>query len=126
MKKTKYVAEWFKHGDADLKAAEILLREGGPAHVICFHAQQIGEKYLKGYVAAQSKSIRKIHQLDELLNECEQLDHSFESLRHSVFYLAEFYIETRYPGDIPEVGIKTASKAVDAAKELRDFVLKKF
>lgn len=126
MKKTKYVKDWFKHGDADLLAAEILYREGGPAHVICFHAQQIAEKYLKGYLAARGKSIRKVHQLDELLSECEKIDETLVSLQEQVLYLTDFYIETRYPGDIPDMGMKTAKRALDDARLIREFILERF
>ncbi|TSC68357.1 MAG: HEPN domain-containing protein [Parcubacteria group bacterium Gr01-1014_66] len=85
----KYTADWFARGDDDLKTIEILLaREGIPA-VICFHAQQTGEKYLKGFLAFHEKHVRKIHDLAVLLDACRVVDPTFEALREDARFLIQ-------------------------------------
>ena len=49
--KMKWVKEWFRKGDNDLKNAEIVIQsDDPPTDTICFHAQQCAEKYLKGFL----------------------------------------------------------------------------
>jgi HEPN domain-containing protein len=59
---------WFKRGDIDLKSAKILLREGA-LEVAAFHIQQSLEKYLKGFLLSKGWRLRKVHELDVLLND---------------------------------------------------------
>jgi len=40
------VAKWLEFAEIDLRAAKALLKEGGLATVVCFHAQQSVEKDL--------------------------------------------------------------------------------
>lgn len=122
---TNYVADWLKRAEEDVQAAEILLQEKGLPNTVCFHSHQAVEKYLKAFLAFQEKHIRKIHDLEVLLNLCVEIDASFNDLRKDTFYLSKFYIETRYPGDYPTFSIKEARGAVEAAVKIKDFVLAK-
>lgn len=122
---TSYTSDWLARGNDDIKTIEILLaREGVPA-VICFHAQQAGEKYLKGFLAFHEKYIRKIHDLSVLLDACIAIDPTFESLREAARFLNQFYLESRYPDDYIEFQRIDAEKASDTAIHIKEFVLKK-
>ena len=121
---SKYVSDWFARGDDDLKTAEILFEEGIP-NIICFHAQQAGEKYLKGFLAHHEKHVRKIHDLGTLLDACIIVDASFESLRDAVLFLGRFYIESRYPDDYVAFGREDAKRSFDAAMRIKEFVLER-
>ena len=125
MDATKYVHDWFERGDEDLKAAEILITENGSPNPVCFHSQQAGEKYLKGFLAHQEKHVRKVHDLQLLLEFCIRLDFSFEALKVNAVFLNKFYVETRYPGDYPEFTPSEARQAFEAAKSIKEFVLEK-
>jgi len=122
---SKYTADWLARGNDDLKTIEILLARAGVPAVICFHAQQAGEKYLKGFLAYHEKHIRKIHDLTVLLDACIVVDPAFESLREAVGFLNKFYVESRYPDDYIEFSHADAKKASDAAIHVKEFVLKK-
>ena len=122
MTRTPYVEEWFRYADDDLAAARIMIAEGSLPNPICFHAQQAGEKALKGYLAANDCHVRKIHALDELLKECAGIDRTFESLRDDAVYLSKFTTEARYPGDFPAFTMEQAQRAYDSATRVRDFV----
>lgn len=117
--------EWKQYADEDEQMAELALREDGPPNQICFHSQQIAEKYLKGFLVFSKKRFEKRHQLDFLLNLCEKVDSSFKELTEDVKYLTEFYVETRYPGDVPEFTLEECEKALEAAKRIKEFVLEK-
>jgi len=90
-------AEWFVLGDQDLHAAQILLTEDGPLPVVAFHLQQTIEKYLKGYLLVQGWQLRRLHDLEILLQEAIRLDPDFGSFLEDCQRITEFYIESRYP-----------------------------
>lgn len=62
-------ADWFAQGDLDVQAAEILLAQGGPLPIIAFHLQQAAEKYLKGFLLSTGWPLRRIHDLEALIQE---------------------------------------------------------
>jgi len=117
--------EWQKYAEEDRQIAEIALREKGPPNQICFHAQQMAEKYLKGFLVFSGKRFEKRHQLDFLLSLCREVNPSFKNLIEDVHYLTDYYVETRYPGDIPEFSVDECKKALEAAIRIRDFVVEK-
>lgn len=69
--------------------------------------------------------IEKRHQLRYLLDLCEELDPSFRELADDTIYLTQFYIETRYPGDIPEFSLPECKKGYESALRIKEFVLRK-
>jgi len=90
-------AEWFTLGDQDVLSAEILLTEDGPLPVVAFHLQQAIEKYLKGYLLAQGWQLRRVHDLEVLIQEAIALDKDFAVFIADCQRITEFYIESRYP-----------------------------
>lgn len=77
---SRYPQDWFRVGDKELMRAQNLLnledleRAG-------FNIQQAVEKYLKGYLLSQEWQLRRIHDLEVLLNEALVYDSSFEEFR---------------------------------------------
>ncbi len=68
-----HARSWFEKGNADLRACQLLLENEGPYDVVCFHAQQAAEKYLKGFLALHQQSSQKTHNLELLVEECVKL-----------------------------------------------------
>lgn len=122
---TKYVQDWFKRAEDDIKAAELMLHEGGLPNPICFHAQQSAEKYLKGFLAFHEKHVRKIHDLEILIANCREIDNSFSEIEKDAVYLTQFYTEARYPGDFSEFTMDEAEGAYTTALKVKEFVLSK-
>lgn len=123
---TKYVSDWLVRADEDIRISEILREEGeGLPSGICFHAQQAGEKYFKAFLAFQEINVRKTHGLVAPLTLCEETDKSFNKLKLETDYLNRFYIEARYPADIPEFSLKEAEQALASALRIKEFVLRK-
>ena len=95
---TGYAKSWFVRADDDLTLIEVILKEGAVLpNLICFHAQQAGEKYLKGFLAYRDLHVRKVHDMEILVTDCVAVDQSFEELRDKARFLDQFYTESRYP-----------------------------
>jgi len=90
-------AEWFVLGDQDVESAQILLTEDGPLPVVAFHLQQAIEKYLKGYLLVQGWQLRRVHDLEVLIQEAVAVDGDFAAFLGDCQRITEFYIESRYP-----------------------------
>ena len=118
-------SEWQQYADDDEKLIQVALEGQGPANPICFHAQQIAEKYLKGFLAYHRQPPIKSHNLQQLLNACKSLDPMFATLDEPVVQLSVYYIETRYPGDLPEFTLEEAKNAYATALQVKEFVLNK-
>ena len=65
---SRYPADWFRVGDKELKPAQYLL-EGEDTEGAGFNVQQAVEKYLKGYLLSRGWKLRRIHDLETLINE---------------------------------------------------------
>lgn len=93
---SRYSQDWFRIGARELRRAQNLLSlsdlDGAG-----FNIQQAIEKYLKGYLLAQGWELRRIHDLETLLNEAILYDPSFEEFRPECQKITQFYMEERYP-----------------------------
>ncbi|MBI3335454.1 MAG: HEPN domain-containing protein [Candidatus Portnoybacteria bacterium] len=125
MKTTKYVISWFTRANEDLDTVRLLLEKGGSSNLACFHAQQAAEKYLKGFLAHHEKHIRKVHDLNALLEGCKKVDISLGKLQDPVGFLNQFYTESRYPDDYVEFTREDAQKAYETVLRVKEFVLSK-
>lgn len=111
--------DWLLKAENDLKAAKGILGyyEEPPTDTICYHCHQTAEKMLKGFLARNGTKFSKMHDLIALLNLCLLNDQSLEILRGGLEALNKYYIETRYPPDMPIVYSKQeAEEAIDKAE----------
>lgn len=115
-------AAWFKKADEDLAMIEIGLAGGAPWPQLCLHAQQLGEKYLKGFLVRHQVLPPRIHDLQKLLDLCAIHDRSLGSLREDCIQLTEFGGRSRYPGWSDEPGEGDGRAAVEAARRIRDAI----
>src|SRR3989344_1712757 len=122
---TNYTKLWFELGDDDINSAKILLKDGGSPNSVCFHGQQVAEKYLKGFLTARKQEMRKIHDLKGLIELCKKLDEEFNQLENDAVYLNRFYVETRYADDFFSFKKSEAEQAIAAAERIKKFVLSK-
>jgi HEPN domain-containing protein len=114
--------EWFKKARDDQKSAKVILDEGGYYGTTCFLAQQMAEKYLKGFLVFSGWKLEKVHDLVKLLNECKKINRDFDALQDDCILLNDYYIETRYPLDAPvDYTKKEAREALAAAEKIGKF-----
>ena len=95
-KESRYPKDWVTKAEADLRAAERLL-EGEDLDIAAFHVQQAIEKLLKGFLLRQGWQLRRIHELEALLNEAVTYDATLERYRELCTVATEYYIAERYP-----------------------------
>src|SRR5260370_30811682 len=96
----KVTAEWVKKAEADHRSMTVLRGQDPPVHdVVCFHAQQCAEKYLKGLMEELGLTILKTHDLDLLLPLLLPRHPSLKSLKRGTTFLSNFAVGTRYLGE---------------------------
>ncbi|MBM3322634.1 HEPN domain-containing protein [candidate division WOR-3 bacterium] len=93
---SSYPADWFRIADRDLRRCRLLL-DGDDYPGAGFHLQQAVEKYIKGYLLTHGWKLRRIHDLETLLNEAVKLDASLEEFREPCRRVTQYYLEDRYP-----------------------------
>jgi hypothetical protein len=69
--------------------------------IICFHAAQAVEKYLKAYIITQGQNIEKTHMLDYLHNKANQIDNSFEKIKYDCLNINKFIPNIKYGQEKP-------------------------
>ena len=117
--------EWFSKADEDEKSIlAILHHREGSSSTVCFLAQQMTEKYLKGLLIFNHVAPLKVHDLLQLETILLGVDGRISAIHHELIVLNRYYIETRYPGDYPEFSWKEAREAYQSAKRVKEFVLK--
>lgn len=121
-KKQKLAKEWFASAISDYKYAEVGLKENKPFPQITFLCQQAAEKYLKGFLILNHINPSRIHDLPKLLDGCVKIRPELEKLRDSCELLTGFYIESRYPPDIPDYTLKEIMNAFENAKLIKETI----
>ncbi len=93
--------KWLDKALSDLQSARILLTWGGDPMAVAFHCQQAIEKALKGYLLFRLGRHFDGHNLTFLCRQAASCDERFLSYLAESTALNNYYIETRYPTDIP-------------------------
>lgn len=93
--------EWIQRGEADYVAVQQLLRTADPLlhNIICFHAQQCIEKYLKAWLQQANIPIPRTHNLEEL----DLIVHTlpdWSDWQPEFRIITKYAVEPRYPGDL--------------------------
>jgi HEPN domain-containing protein len=127
MRKTKVdlVRGWLEKARRDLVTAEKELNSAEPfADIVCFHAQQAAEKYLKAYLIWQDIRFPRTHALEDLALLAAQLDPDWLTLQDRVAALTPYAVETRYP-EFEEPLLEDAHQAVEIAHQIQSLALRK-
>ncbi|MEA5452106.1 HEPN domain-containing protein [Leptolyngbya sp. CCNP1308] len=111
---------WFAKAETDLQAAELLLNTANPLRdIVCYHAQQCAEKYLKGYLIACEVPFKFVHELAYLTQLCIEQEPEFSKLIDVASELQDYATGVRYPDDdLDEPTFEEAQRAVACAKEV--------
>lgn len=116
------IGEWIEKAEHNLKAAHCLLDlgEDWPAEMVCFHAQQGVEMYLKAILVQAGTPVPKTHDVEKIVALMPlgiRISLSVEEMR----LLTGHAVEHRYPGYGP-VTLSEAQEAVRLADGVRDEV----
>ena len=115
--------EWFDAALSDYQYAAIGLKEDHVFPQVAFLSQQVAEKMLKGFLILHAIEPPRTHDLTKLLDECVKIKSELEQLRDACEVLTGFYIEVRYPPDIPEYTKAEIQEAFDNATRVKDTIV---
>ena len=116
---------WFQKAENDLLNVENNLRaERYASDTVCFHCQQAGEKYLKGFLAWHRVPFAKTHDLLELLKQVQQIaGPAGQTLSAYLLLLDPYSVHIRYPQEFEEEpDEEEVHEAVAAAYAVRKWV----
>lgn len=109
---------WLEKADEDrLCIANELKAERQPWSVICFHAQQAVEKYLKAFLVSKGVRPERTHDLRALVIRCANYDVEFLALEADCRQLNSFAVDVRYP-DLPGVEEEVGREAAVLAERI--------
>lgn len=121
---SKRYYDWLDCAGEDLKAAKLLLGSGSLMNMAAFHCQQCIEKALKGYILFKNRGHVDGHNLTWLCRQAVRLNHRFLEWLDESAVLNRFYIETRYPSDIPlELTEPYVQRVYKMAEDMYTFIL---
>lgn len=110
--------EWFVAAEGDLKFADLGIREKQALPQIAFLSQQAAEKLLKGFLYHKEIKAPRTHDLLRLLQEIVKIDAALEVIRSDCELLTGFYIDSRYPPDIPSFSMQELMEAFACAERI--------
>ncbi|MCC7494360.1 MAG: HEPN domain-containing protein [Fimbriimonadaceae bacterium] len=108
-----WTEEWVERAEEDWAAVN-LLSSSAPldlAGIVCFHAQQCVEKYLKGRLAEAGTGFGKTHDLVFLLDLALPLEPGWAAFRSDLARLSTAAVAYRYPGPAATATDLTAAAA---------------
>ena len=117
---------WLRFSSEDLEVADRLMAAGPPAsRHVCWLSQQAAEKALKAALVLEGVEFPFSHDLDALRN---LLPDSWmvRDVCPNLAELTEWAVESRYPGEWPDVTEADAIKAEQEARAVHDSVTKDF
>ena len=125
--KTDLVKAWIKKAENDIITAKnsIKIKPEPPLDIVCFHAQQCAEKYLKAYLVYHNIEFEKTHDLRELVLLCSKVEREFLEILEISKRLTDYAVDVRYPVLIEEPTIEEAEEAIEMAEKIKKFVLKR-
>lgn len=118
MRDSLYPEDWKKAARKDWHRVDVLLKDSD-AEGAAFFLQQTIEKYLKAFLIEKGWKLKKIHELDALLDYAVEFEPGLERFMDLCEKLSGYYFTERYPILVPS-GLTTPEIADDKsmAKEL--------
>jgi HEPN domain-containing protein len=113
--------DWFEVAEKDWNRMKLML-DNKDAEAAGYFLQQSIEKHAKGFLLDKGWKLKKIHELDALLDEAVRHDPKLESFRDLCERVSGYYFAHRYPLLIPsgltcddiQEDIKEARKLIEA------------
>ena len=114
-----YPQDWVRLGARDFKRTEHLLNVDDPEGS-GYHLQQAIEKYLKGFLLSKGWKLKRIHDLEVLLNDALKFEKAFEQYRSLCQKITGYYIIDRYP--LPAAPMLTKEEVLESVAEAEEFI----
>jgi HEPN domain-containing protein len=118
------IQQWLQRVDVDLRSAEVDLAASPPiTDDACFHCQQAVERLLRAFLTYHGVEFDYIHEIEQLIKQCETIDSSFSALHNSADRLTGYAVRFRYPYSGAAPGIDQSRQALGVARTVHEFVL---
>jgi HEPN domain-containing protein len=126
MVKKEFVLDWIRHAKSDLITARHMFEEVYPKEtkISAWHSQQCAEKALKSFLVASEIEPPRIHNLDELVKLCQNIDSSFSEIQIDCQKLNPYGVITRYPNEL-DVDETIAKLVIERAQRIYDHCIAK-
>ncbi len=118
-KESLYPQDWLRIAAKDLRRAEHLLSIDDPEGA-GYHLQQAVEKYLKGYLLSRGWKLKRIHDLEVLLNDALKYEATLEQFRSPCQKITAYFVIDRYP--LPSTATLTKKEVQLAMSEAEDLI----
>lgn len=118
-----YYYKWLEKALSDLQTAKLIKTYDGDFYSVAFHCQQAIEKALKGWLLFKSGRHYDGHNLTYLCRQAAILDSNFKEYLDESATLNNYYIETRYPTDLPfHISEKEIISVLRMAEEVFNYI----
>ena len=95
-RESRYPNDWLALAEKDLQRVTRSLRDKAP-ELAAFCLQQAVEKFLKAYLLSKGWKLRRIHDLEALLDDAIAYDSSLDQFRNACQKITNYYVVERYP-----------------------------
>ncbi len=116
---SRYPEDWLRIAEKDLSRAERSLRDDDP-ELAGFCLQQAVEKFLKAFLLGKGWELRRIHDLEALLDDAVTYDLGLEQFRPICQRVTKYYVLERYPLMVG-TGL-TVQEVRESLEAIREFV----
>jgi HEPN domain-containing protein len=115
--------DWLFQANLDFLTAKKLYDDERLYPITAFHCQQCIEKALKGYLLFKRNKLYDGHNLTWLCKQASQNEQAFKKWISPSAKLNRYYIETRYPADIPvDINTETINELFEIATDMLEVI----
>ena len=118
-KESLYPRDWVRIAEKDFKRAEQLLKLDD-AEGAGYNLQQAVEKYMKGFLLSKGWKLKRIHDLEILLNDALKYESTLEEFRDLCQTITDYYLVDQYP--LPASATLIASQVEKSLDQARKFM----
>jgi HEPN domain-containing protein len=118
---SEIIQKWISKADHDLLIADhslTLPEDQCPFDIVCFHAQQAAEKYLKAILMSRTINFPRTHDLTELMG-LLPADITLGVSSLEIASLTPYAVQARYPGLTDDQDSEEALAAVRIARQIQ-------
>lgn len=122
--RSELTRQWLKVAADDLRLAELANQADPPMlSGVVYHCQQAFEKALKAFLVWHRQPVPRTHALPDLVILCDQIEPTFSTLAASAAQITPYGTAFRYPPIVVGPTDLDALEALDAARDVKAFVL---
>lgn len=116
-----YPQDWLQLAEKDLERVHLLISIDDPT-LAGFCLQQAIEKFLKAFLLSNGWKLRRIHDLEDLLEDAKEYSQSMINFLPACQRISAFYFLVRYPSYDAGINKKDVCEALNSVLGLVDLI----